>query len=141
MASTRTFAFAGVARRDGELVFRASTREGYGAILVKEGDTDVQVVALPNPMTKDEARKHLLSVKGFGSPEIKALLNQTGPSKEKTPRLAKSKPVAVEMERQSTSNLDKIKAAAARVSARKAEDTVVEPTAETPPSEGVAEAA
>jgi hypothetical protein len=61
----KTFNFAGVARENGKFVFRATNRDGYSAILEKEGKTDVQFIKLPKAMSKDEARAYLIWTDGF----------------------------------------------------------------------------
>lgn len=56
----KTFTYAGTARDiDGSVVFRATNRDGYAAILIKEGKTDVNIVNLPHAMSKDDAKKFL----------------------------------------------------------------------------------
>jgi hypothetical protein len=53
----KTFTFAGTAREaDGRVVFRATNRDGYAAILAKEGKTDIDIQVLPHAMSKDEAK-------------------------------------------------------------------------------------
>lgn len=72
MASDRQFTYAGLATRGTKVHFRASNRAGYGDILTDEGDTNVKIVKLPKPMSKDEAKAFLGSLKSF--PEMKAFL-------------------------------------------------------------------
>lgn len=115
MSSDRKFTVAGVARRGTVLHFRASNRADYPKILEKEGDTDVMFVTLPEGMSKDAAKLHLLTLKKFRTPEIKAVLANQGqviPSeKTSAPKLiapkaaskpksglVKGKPKTVEME-------------------------------------------
>jgi hypothetical protein len=55
----KTFTYAGTAREaNGQIVFRATNRDGYAAILAKEGKTDIEILSLPRPMTKDEAKAY-----------------------------------------------------------------------------------
>lgn len=55
------FTFAGVSRKHSDLRLRTSNRAEYVDILLKEGHTDVDIVSLPSPMTKDAAVLHLLN--------------------------------------------------------------------------------
>ena len=67
-----TVKFAGVSRQDGTLKFRASNRASYGDILRREGKTDVQIIQLPHPMTKEQAKRFIGGLKEFQSEEILA---------------------------------------------------------------------
>jgi hypothetical protein len=53
------FKYAGVSFHNDKFKFRATNRDGYGDILVKEGKTYVKILELPQPMAKDEAKAYL----------------------------------------------------------------------------------
>jgi hypothetical protein len=56
----KTFTYAGTAREtDGSVVFRATNRDGYANILAKEGKTDINIMSLPHPMTKADAKAYI----------------------------------------------------------------------------------
>ena len=56
----KTFTYAGTAREiDGSVVFRATNRDSYTAILAKEGKTDINIMSLPYPMTKADAAVYI----------------------------------------------------------------------------------
>jgi hypothetical protein len=60
----KTFTYAGTAREDnGQIVFRATNRDGYARILEKEGKTDINIMSLPYAMTKEQAQTYT----GFAS--------------------------------------------------------------------------
>ena len=56
----KTFTYAGTAREIyGMVVFRATNRDGYANILAKEGKTDINIMSLPHPMTKADAKAYI----------------------------------------------------------------------------------
>ena len=56
----KTFTYAGTAREaNGQIVFRATNRDGYAKILAKEGKTDINILSLPHAMTKEQAQAHI----------------------------------------------------------------------------------
>ena len=71
----KTFTYAGTAREDnGQIVFRATNRDGYARILEKEGKTDILILSLPYAMTKEQAQTYT----GFASQKpAKATKSQT----------------------------------------------------------------
>jgi hypothetical protein len=136
--SDRTFTVAGVSKVGDGFHFRASNRENYGEILEKVGQTDVLIVKLPNPMTKDEARAHVRGLNEFQalSSEAQAVFGErvAAPKTPKAPteRKAKSNVVAMKVATTKEANLEKLKAAAARVAKKKAsatdgDETILEP--------------
>jgi len=66
MATDKKFAVAGVSTLEGKTKLRFANDVMRIKILAKNGHTDVDLVELPNEMTKAEAVQHLKSV-GFGS--------------------------------------------------------------------------
>jgi hypothetical protein len=71
----KQFTYAGVSRLDGELKLRFTTSDARFLHLVKVGHTEVEMIKLTKPLTKDEAIKELL-VRNFdnGRTEITDLL-------------------------------------------------------------------
>jgi hypothetical protein len=71
----KLFTYAGVSRLNGELKLRFTTSDARFLHLVKVGHTEVEMIKLTKPMTKDEAIKELL-VRNFdnGRAEITNLL-------------------------------------------------------------------
>lgn len=68
------FKYAGVSKHNGKMKFRATNRDGYAEILIKEGKTDVNIQSLPNPMDKIAAKGYLITLPEFQTPEILAAL-------------------------------------------------------------------
>lgn len=93
----RTFKCAGVSRLKGKITFRATNRENsvYTEILKKDGHTDVNLVDLKSPMTKEDARKNLLGRKEFQTPEIQACLKQVDKEEKKEAKTAKAAKAAI----------------------------------------------
>lgn len=129
----KLFGFAGVSRHtDGVMTFRTTTRDGYAAILTKEGKTDVMIVALNPPLNRVDAAKAVATNKKFTAEARKiaeAVVN--GPVKTVAPKAPKAvklpkaavkatKSTSVDTAEVKAANLEKIKAAAARVNAKKA---------------------
>lgn len=71
----KQFTYAGVSRLNGELKLRFTTSDARFLHLTKVGHTEVEMIKLTKPLTKDEAIKELL-VRGFdnGRTEITNLL-------------------------------------------------------------------
>lgn len=83
-----TVQFAGFSRVDGALKFRTANDISRAQQLAKLGDTDISIAILPNPMTKNEAAKYVLtnlaiSYPKFNNPEATGLL--TGLIKDENP--------------------------------------------------------
>jgi polygalacturonase len=79
----KTFTFAGTAREaNGQIVFRATNRDGYAAILAKEGKTDIDIQVLPRPMSKDEAKAYT------GFTDVKPVRATKAPQPAKTKTVA-----------------------------------------------------
>lgn len=57
-----TYTHAGVSRRNGTFKVRFSNRDSYVEALVKAGDTDIDMIPLREPMTKEEAIDYLISI-------------------------------------------------------------------------------
>ena len=75
MATDKKFAVAGVSTLEGKTKLRFANDTMRIKILAKNGHSNVELLELPNEMTKAEIVQHLKSV-GFGSdsPEIQAAI-------------------------------------------------------------------
>lgn len=109
-----TFSHAGVSRREGELKVRYANSADRVKVLIKGGHTDIDIIELKFPMTKEEAVAYLLSIDfDNGNAEVRACLEEENskrnaepaaekepkPVKERKPRAKKEKPAeAVETE-------------------------------------------
>jgi hypothetical protein len=99
-----TVQFAGFSRVAGALKFRTANEISRAQQLAKLGDTDISMAILPNPMTKNDAAKYVLtnlavSYPRFNTPEAAALLTSlikdenpfAKPKKAAKPRTVKVK--------------------------------------------------
>ena len=66
MATSKTFAVAGVSTLDGKTKIRFANDVMRIKILAKNGHTDIELVDLPNEMTKGEIAQYLIQ-SGFGA--------------------------------------------------------------------------
>ena len=83
-----TVQFAGFSRVNGVLKFRTANEISRAQQLAKLGDTDISMSLLPNPMSKNDAAKYVLtnlaiSYPKFNNPEATVLL--TGLIKDENP--------------------------------------------------------
>ena len=62
MATTKKFAVAGVSTLNGKTKIRFANDVMRIKILAKNGHTDIELVELPNEMTKAEIAEHLVAV-------------------------------------------------------------------------------
>ena len=78
MATSKTFAVAGVSTLDGKTKLRFANDVMRIKILSKNGHTDVELIDLPHAMTKGEIARHLVSI-GFGAdrPAVQAAIAYT----------------------------------------------------------------
>jgi hypothetical protein len=75
MATVKKFAVAGVSTLSGKTKIRFANDTMRIKILAKNGHTDVELVTLPNEMTKSEIAQHLVEI-GFGAtkPAVQAAI-------------------------------------------------------------------
>ena len=59
---SKTFSHAGVSKLDGEFKVRYANDALRTKVLVKNGHTDIDILQLPYPMSKEDAIAHLLSI-------------------------------------------------------------------------------
>jgi hypothetical protein len=73
--SNKLFTVAGTSNLNGANKFRFSTSMNRVAILQKNGHTDINLVELPSPMSKEDAIQYL-TAQGIGAakPSVKSVL-------------------------------------------------------------------
>lgn len=72
-----TFTHAGVSRYKGEFKARWANDAGRVKNLVKSGHTDIDIITLPQPMTKLAAAEYLLSINfDNGNAAVRAALEE-----------------------------------------------------------------
>ena len=93
-----TFTQAGVSRLKGEFKFRVANDALRVKVLAKNGHTDIDLIELPTPMTKEAAVSYLLEINfDNGNTEVRAALEAEKekrtekPKAEKKPRAKKEK--------------------------------------------------
>lgn len=93
-----TFTQAGVSRLKGEFKFRVANDALRVKVLAKNGHTDIDLIELPTPMTKEAAVAYLLEINfDNGNTEVRAALEAElekrteKPKAEKKPRAKKEK--------------------------------------------------
>jgi len=59
---SKTFTHAGVSKLDGSFKVRFANDAMRTKVLIKSGHTDIDLIELPNPMTKEDAVAYLLSI-------------------------------------------------------------------------------
>lgn len=117
---SKTFTHAGVSKLNGEFKVRYANDSLRTKVLIKNGHTDIDIVELKNPMSKEDAVAYLLSIdfatqNGVTNAEVQAALLAEVDKRtdaESTPKAAKA-PKA----KKSTPSMDAIKA---KVAAKKA---------------------
>lgn len=87
-----TFAYAGVSRLDGKMKVRFANDQMRVKVLAKNGHTDIDIVQLKTPMSKEDAVAYLLSIDfDNGNAEVRAALEaEQGKREPKAPK-AKAK--------------------------------------------------
>ena len=99
MATVKKFAVAGVSTLKGKTKIRFANDTMRIKILAKNGHTDVDLVSLPNEMSKAEIAQHLVEI-GFGSgnPAVQAAIayvaKKNPPAAVLAPTAAAKAPVA-----------------------------------------------
>lgn len=76
---SKTFTHAGVSKLDGEFKARFANDSTRVKVLIKNGHTDIDIIELKHPMTKEEAVQYLLSIdfatqNGVTNADVKAAL-------------------------------------------------------------------
>jgi len=114
-----TFRYAGVSRRDGVMKPRFANDQMRVKVLAKTGSSDIDIIELKEPMTKEDAIAFLLSIDfDNGNAEVRACLEENlgqrtkvkEPKAVKAPKAKAVKAKAVKPKAEIT--LDSIKAKA-----------------------------
>ena len=111
-----TFAYAGVSTLNGKMKVRFANDQMRVKVLAKNGHTDIDIVQLKTPMSKEDAVAYLLSIDfDNGNADVRAALEaEQGKRSDAAPKakttVSKAKP-----------SMEKIKA---KVAAKKAEPKV-----------------
>ena len=91
MATSKTFSVAGVSTFNDGTKIRFANDAARVKILIKNGHTDIELIDLPNEMTKAEIAQHLINIEfGKGRPAVEAAVtdlakkNKVKPVKQMT---------------------------------------------------------
>lgn len=93
---SRTYSHAGVSKLDGEFKFRVANDATRVKVLAKNGHTDIDIVELKYPMTKQEAVAYLLEINfDNGNQVVRAALEAAKESQDlkAAPKVPKEKKV------------------------------------------------
>jgi hypothetical protein len=92
------FTHAGVSKLDGQFKVRFANDVMRQKVLIKNGHTDIDIVELKNPMTKEDAVAFLLSIDfDNGNKAVRAALEEAAGKRgviKSAPKAKVSKPVA-----------------------------------------------
>ena len=106
---SKLFKVAGVSRRNGTFKARFANDMTRVKVLAKTGSSDIDLIELKEPMTKEEAVAFLISIDfDNGNTEIRAALEQELDKRTLAPKTAKAPKAA--KAKKSTPSLDAIKA-------------------------------
>ena len=84
-----SFTHAGVSKLDGEFKVRFANDAMRTKVLIKNGHTDIDIVELKNPMTKEEALAYLISIDfDNGNTAVRAALESEVDKRGNTPKAA-----------------------------------------------------
>lgn len=111
-----TFAYAGVSTLNGKMKVRFANDQMRVKVLAKNGHTDIDIVQLKNPMSKEDAVAYLLSIDfDNGNAAVRAALEAEQGKRSETAPKAKA---TVAKATKAKPSMEKIKA---KVAAKKAE--------------------
>lgn len=118
---SKSFTHAGVSKLDGKFKMRFANDSLRTKVLIKNGHTDIDIVELKHPMTKEEAVAYLLSIDfDNGNAEVRAALEAeqgkrvAKEPKAKVEKVAKAKTVKPAAKAKPTMETIKAKAAKAK---------------------------
>ena len=84
-----SFTHAGVSKLDGEFKVRFANDAMRTKVLIKNGHTDIDIVELKNPMTKEEAVAYLISIDfDNGNTAVRAALEAEAEKRSTAPKAA-----------------------------------------------------
>jgi hypothetical protein len=108
---SKLFKVAGVSRRNGTFKARFANDMTRVKVLAKTGSTDIDLIELKEPMTKEDIVAYLLSINfDNGNKEIRAALEAEVEKRTATPKAAKTTTTKAPKAKKSTPSLDAIKA-------------------------------
>lgn len=112
---SKSFTHAGVSKLDGKFKMRFANDSLRTKVLIKNGHTDIDIVELKHPMTKEEAVAYLLSIDfDNGNAEVRAAIEaEQGKRVAKEPK-AKAEKVAKAKTVKAKPTMEGIKAKAAK---------------------------
>ena len=106
---SKLFKVAGVSRRNGTFKARFANDMTRVKVLAKTGSSDIDLIELKEPMTKEDAIGFLISIDfDNGNAEIREALEQELDKRTVTPKVTKA--VKATKAKKSTPSLDAIKA-------------------------------
>lgn len=118
---SKSFTHAGVSKLDGKFKMRFANDSLRTKVLIKNGHTDIDIVELKHPMTKEEAVAYLLSIDfDNGNKEVRAAIEaeqgKRAPKepKAKVEKVAKAKTVKPAAKKTAKPTMESIKAKAAK---------------------------
>lgn len=86
---SKSFSHAGVSKLNGEFKVRYANDSTRVKVLMKNGHTDIDIVELKHPMTKEEAVAYLLSIDfDNGNAAVRAALEAEQGKRTETPKAA-----------------------------------------------------
>ncbi len=119
---SKSFTHAGVSKLDGKFKMRFANDSLRTKVLIKNGHTDIDIVELKHPMTKEEAVAYLLSIDfDNGNKEVRAAIEaeqgKRAPKepKAKVEKVAKVKAVKPAAKTKAKPTMESIKAKAKKV--------------------------
>ena len=118
---SKTFTHAGVSKLDGEFKVRFANDSLRTKVLIKNGHTDIDIVELKEPMTKEDAVAYLISIdfatqNGVTNEAVQAALLAEVDKRSDAPKAAKT-PKSPKAEKKTKPTMEGIKA---KVAAKKA---------------------
>jgi len=90
---SKTFSHAGVSKLDGEFKVRFANDALRTKVLVKNGHTDIDILELPNPMTKEDVVAYLIKIdfatkNGVTNESVKAAILAEADKRSDAPKAA-----------------------------------------------------
>lgn len=92
---SKTFTHAGVSKLDGKFKMRFANDSLRTKVLIKNGHTDIDIIELKHPMSKEDAVAYLLSIDfDNGNKEVRAAIEAEQGKREPKAATAKTEKVA-----------------------------------------------
>ena len=117
---SKTFKFAGVSRRAGAMKARFANDQMRVKVLAKTGSSDIDLIELEYPMTKEDAIAFLLKINfDNGNAEVRAALEEGLAKRTPKAKVAKTAKAPKAKATKSKPSMDAIKAKAKAAQAKK----------------------